>query len=165
MMPSERGFSMIELMVGLVILAMLMALGAPSFNNWILNSQIRNAAEELQNGLLVARSNGLRLNGIAPQPDDNPSNSPAYQIPQQTIAGARNAVLQVTPEGVGVLNFDGLGRPREGALTIDIGSAAGNGCFAAGGNLRCLRVVVTTMGQVKMCDPVRASTDPQGCPN
>ena len=54
MMPSERGFSMIELMVGLVILAMLMALGAPSFNNWILNSQIRNAAEELQNGYLIA---------------------------------------------------------------------------------------------------------------
>ena len=165
MMPSERGFSMIELMVGLVILAMLMALGAPSFNNWILNSQIRNAAEELQNGYLIARTNGLRLNGIAPDPDDNPANSPSYQIPLGVMAGARNVVLQVVPAGTGALSFDGLGRPREGALTIDIGSAAGNGCFAAGGNLRCLRVVVTTMGQVKMCDPARALTDPQGCPN
>jgi type IV fimbrial biogenesis protein FimT len=50
------GFSMIELMVTLVILAILVVLGFPSYQQWIVNSNIRNAAESIQNGLRLARN-------------------------------------------------------------------------------------------------------------
>jgi len=50
------GFSMIELMVTITILAILVVLGFPSYQQWILNSNIRNAAESIQNGLRLARN-------------------------------------------------------------------------------------------------------------
>lgn len=51
-----RGFTLIELMVTMVILAILIALGFPSYQQWIINSKIRNAAESIQNGLRLARN-------------------------------------------------------------------------------------------------------------
>lgn len=51
-----RGFTLIELMVTIVILAILVVLGFPSYEQWIRNTRIRNAAESIQNGLRLARN-------------------------------------------------------------------------------------------------------------
>jgi type IV fimbrial biogenesis protein FimT len=56
MSSSSRGFTLIELMVTLVILAILVILGFPSYEQWIRNTRIRNAAESIQNGLRLARN-------------------------------------------------------------------------------------------------------------
>ncbi len=58
----QRGFSLIELVVGLVIVGILLMLGVPSFNDWIQNSQIRTAAESVLNGLQLARAEAVRRN-------------------------------------------------------------------------------------------------------
>ena len=50
------GFSLIELVVVLVVLAIVIALGAPAFAQWIQNSHIRNATESLTHGMLRARA-------------------------------------------------------------------------------------------------------------
>ncbi len=52
----QHGFSLIELMVTIVIFAVLVLLGVPSYQEWILNSRIRNASESIQNGLRLARN-------------------------------------------------------------------------------------------------------------
>lgn len=57
-----RGVTLIELMVGLVILALLLAMGLPSYGVWISNSRVRSAAEGLQSGLVLARSEAMRRN-------------------------------------------------------------------------------------------------------
>lgn len=70
-----------------------------------------------------------------------------------------------------IISFDGLGRqtaavnPAQASalLTVDITPANTNSCLANGGNLRCLRVTVTTMGQVRMCDPNLATGLPAAC--
>lgn len=58
----EGGFTLIELMVVIVILAVLATLGIPSFMEMIHNTQLRTAAESMFDGLQIARSEAVRRN-------------------------------------------------------------------------------------------------------
>lgn len=62
MRASRQGFSLIELMISLVVMALLISLGAPAFSEWIQNQQIRAAAESTLNGLQVARAEAVGRN-------------------------------------------------------------------------------------------------------
>ncbi|MDP9601827.1 UNVERIFIED_ORG: type IV fimbrial biogenesis protein FimT [Variovorax paradoxus] len=59
-----RGVSLIELLVGIAILGIAVAMGAPTFGEWINNSQIRSTADSLQNGLQFARAEAVRRNTV-----------------------------------------------------------------------------------------------------
>lgn len=59
---SQYGVSLVELMIGLAVAAILLAMGAPSFSTYIQNTHIRNAAEAIQNGLNLARAEAVRRN-------------------------------------------------------------------------------------------------------
>jgi type IV fimbrial biogenesis protein FimT len=56
------GITLIELMVGLAIISCLLLVGMPSFTNWIQDLQVRGAAESIQSGLMLARSEAIRRN-------------------------------------------------------------------------------------------------------
>lgn len=58
----DRGVTVIELMVGLTIMAFLVVSGAPSLTDWIRNSQIRSASESMLAGLQHARAEAVRRN-------------------------------------------------------------------------------------------------------
>lgn len=60
--PKQEGVSLIELMVGLAVLAILLSAGLPSFSLWIQNTQNRTAAESLLNGAQLARAEAVRRN-------------------------------------------------------------------------------------------------------
>lgn len=60
---SARGFTAIELMVTVAILAVLAALAAPSFMPIIERWRVRDAAENLSTALYFARSEAIRLGG------------------------------------------------------------------------------------------------------
>lgn len=55
-MSPRRGFSLVELMTTLTVLAILILIGIPSYEQWMLNTRIRTATESIQNGLRLARS-------------------------------------------------------------------------------------------------------------
>jgi len=59
---NQLGFTMIELMIGVAILAILFSVAAPSFQTWIQNTQLRTAAESISNGLQLARAEAVRRN-------------------------------------------------------------------------------------------------------
>ncbi|MET3377429.1 type IV fimbrial biogenesis protein FimT [Variovorax boronicumulans] len=54
------GFTLIELMITVTLLAILMMLAAPSMMEWVRNSKVRAVSEALQNGLREAQSESLR---------------------------------------------------------------------------------------------------------
>ncbi|MES2183637.1 MAG: GspH/FimT family pseudopilin [Pseudomonadota bacterium] len=56
------GFSLIELMVAMTVMALLMMAVSPSVTAWIVNLRIRNATDALQNGLQAARNEAVRRN-------------------------------------------------------------------------------------------------------
>lgn len=54
--------SLVELVVGLVIIGALLALAMPSYTAWIQNTKIRTTAEAILNGLQLARTEAVRRN-------------------------------------------------------------------------------------------------------
>lgn len=59
---AQSGMTLIELAIGLVIVGILMAAAMPGFRSWIQNTQVRTAAESVQNGLQLARAEAVRRN-------------------------------------------------------------------------------------------------------
>lgn len=58
----QRGVSLIELLIGLAVFAVLIALGLPTITEFLQNSQIRGAADSTLSGIQVARAEALRRN-------------------------------------------------------------------------------------------------------
>jgi type IV fimbrial biogenesis protein FimT len=94
-----------------------------------------------------------------------PSDTVAPRILQTRSAldGSGNAIVQASASN---LVFNGLGRltpTPAAAISIDIGAADGDQCAARGGDLTCLRVLISPAGQLRMCNPVFPEGDPQAC--
>lgn len=61
---AQAGVTLIELAVTLVVFALLIAMGAPSFVNRIRNAEVRNAANSVMAGLQKAREEAVRRNAV-----------------------------------------------------------------------------------------------------
>lgn len=59
----HSGFSLIELIVGLAILGLLVALGVPQYSSFLANARLRATAEGITNGLNLARAEAVKRNG------------------------------------------------------------------------------------------------------
>jgi type IV fimbrial biogenesis protein FimT len=58
----QQGISLVETMVVVVIMAIVMAVGAPNFSTWLAGSRIRATAESLLAGLQYAKSEAASRN-------------------------------------------------------------------------------------------------------
>jgi type IV fimbrial biogenesis protein FimT len=58
----QQGVTLIELMIGLVIVGILFAAGGPAYSTWIKSQQVRTAAESILNGIQLARSTAVNNN-------------------------------------------------------------------------------------------------------
>ena len=172
------GFTLIELLTGMALITILLALGIPSFSAWIQNSQIRAAADALQNGLLKTRAEAIRSNAsvrfdmAGPDTGWTVTNVGDGTVVDTRSGGENSANAQVTVVGPAVLpialTFDGLGKPNlNQQLVIQITNPTGGACrlSASVGTMRCLNVTVAVGGQIKMCDPypLLAAGDTRHC--
>lgn len=60
----QQGVTLIELLIGIVILAGMLAMAVPAFSSWIRDTQNRTAAESILNGLQAARAEAVRRNTV-----------------------------------------------------------------------------------------------------
>ncbi|WP_158592356.1 GspH/FimT family pseudopilin [Noviherbaspirillum sedimenti] len=56
------GFSLVELMVTLAIAAILLAVGVPSFRDFVLNQRVKTASSQIFYALTLARSEAIKRN-------------------------------------------------------------------------------------------------------
>ncbi len=184
----QRGFTLIELMVGIAIISMLLLFMIPSMAAWMQSSQIRSATESIQGALQLARAEAVRRNtpvemvltsvaGGGASTDwvvrcvtssvTCPGVGQIETFIQARVAaeGAPNATVTVNP-AMSAIVFTGTGRISPvpaGNITLNVGHITANSCIADGGEYRCLRLGVTPGGQTRMCDPSLVAPNPRAC--
>ncbi len=98
--------------------------------------------------------------------DVDPSETVAPLIIQKKEGNEGSANTVISATGGSSVLFNGLGRTAgAGNITqVNITNPTGGNCEAAAGPMRCLRVTVTSGGQMRMCDPaVTDAADPRAC--
>ncbi len=176
---SYCGFSLVELMVVIAILAIVLSIAVPSLQSWIQNARVRSTAESIMAGFQIAKNEALRRNttvrltfnadtswvvGCDPF-DNNDANGdgledcPSVIKSRSASDGSTNISATVTPAGAKSVLYTGFGRIRGGAenpiTSVDVPSGAQAGAST-------LRIALTG-GSIKMCDPAIAAGDPRAC--
>lgn len=166
-----RGFSLIELMVGIVIMGILLSLAMPGFQTWLQNAQIRNAAESIQNGLQRARAEAVGRNTNVEFVLGTGS-SWVVQLTDGTgidtrssNEGSKDVTIAVAPAGattVTFTNFGGLavanGDGSAPFTQVDLDSSV-----LAAADSQELRVTIGLGGNIRMCDPNAPAGSPRAC--
>jgi len=169
-------------MIVVLIVVILTLIALPNFSDWLQNSRTRSVAESLQNGLRFAQSESARVGRLTRLVTTGTSwTVKVVQVAgsSSTIDTAASSVLQTSPAGN--LDFVAIA-PDSGGHTVlqfnELGRVAGSstegGTFQAlsadatytvsnSHGSRTLLIKVSPAGKVRMCDPGRASTDPNGC--
>ena len=72
---TNRGFSLIELLIVVAILGVVAAIAAPNFQNTIENNRVNSAAEGMRDAIAVARTEAIRRgSSVWIEPDCTPAN-------------------------------------------------------------------------------------------
>lgn len=176
----HRGFTLIELMIGLAIFAFLIMVAGPQYADFLGNSQIRNGAENTLTGLRLAQTEAIRGNTQAQFVLD-PSATGGWQVlrlNEDTAAfdiviqsykwtdGAAKTTVTPNPSGATEATFSGLGRITDNpdASNKIKWIEVTNTNITTPRKLRVAIDPVTATG-VKLCDPgVTDTTDPRFCP-
>lgn len=187
--PLSRGVSLIELCIALAIFTVLLVMAVPSFSIWVSNSKIRATAEAIHNGLQLARAAAVQRNAVVrfqltsslsggcalsaidsnwvvslDDPSGACANTPSDTVAPRIIQSrpaAEGSGNTVVAAGQSAIAFNGLGRQVAigGAALANVVINISNATVGT----RPLRVMVSTEGQTRMCDPALLSSDPQGC--
>lgn len=178
------GFTLIELAVTLVVMAVLMALAMPSVFAWIANTRVRTVSDTLQNGLRQAQAEAVRRSRTAVFSLTNDT-APKTSLTAVANGGnwSINFIASSTLDTAGVATFVEAGVLTNAGTGVSIAGPAAI-CFNPLGRLvassstgitgatcsltstpvynitmssadRPLRVVVSLGGQVHLCDPAK----------
>jgi type IV fimbrial biogenesis protein FimT len=180
----QAGVTLIELLIGMVIFSLLIAMGAPSFGLWIQSTQTRTAAESILSGLQLARTEAVRHNTKVrfdlteasgavtwtvtcvtvttncPNDSDNPLHMHSA-ADGGVNARAGIAVTTATPFSTTLSMGTGLpagvtfdGLGRIPTANIGDDIARIDVTNAVNANARRLVILVGNGGQIRMCDPL-----------
>ena len=112
------GFTLVELLIGLAIAALLVMLAMPGYSTWVADAQIRNAAESIASGLHYAQAEAIRQNSTVEftlDPTSGTGGWTADLIDRTTCKPVQTVQTGTFREGANRVNF----------ATLDITGAAG----------------------------------------
>lgn len=184
------GFTLVELLVAMAVLALLLASALPGYGEFVRNSQVRTAAQSIESGLQMARTEAVR------------SNAPVQLELLGTLAGAavaggtdwriraasdtapdtfnRTVTTRTEPNAASVARVGVAAAINGAAVAPGAGLPAtitftGLGRLTAGTTVRqidvtgpagsrTLAVQLGPGGDIRLCDPALSrANEPQGC--
>lgn len=170
----HHGFTLVELMIGIVILAILTVLALPTFRDFRANTQIRNVADALAQGVRLTQVEAIRRNDNATFETDAATGwtirDGAGNVVQTENFGiaAGQVVIEPRPVGAVKLTYSPMGlfispnNPDDGTAVIT--------------SFRVTTTTITTPNELRVTtDPALGATrvcehrfvypaDPAGCP-
>lgn len=154
----SRGLTLIELMVGLSIGAILLVAAAPFFGDYIRNSRLREAGHALLSETLFAQSEAIKRNGTVRLSTDGATmqviergaNGVDVVLRERTLSG------QVTAPAA-TLDFGTEGRPvpfgTSGSINLGM---SGQVCSI---DTRCPGLRVDAGGAIRLCGNFQSGCD------
>ncbi len=137
----QRGFTLVELMIGVLLVSVLLGIGMPLFRSFILEQRLRATTADLRIALTLARSEAVKRNRVIELKKNAAGWGKGWSIPSP-IAGdpdilthvqAGDVTITTTPANATVL-FSPAGRAAaEVEFEVDVDPAAG-------GTLACLQL-------------------------
>jgi len=191
MRSNHLGFTLIELMVTLTVLALLILLAVPDMATWAKNAKVRSVAESLQNDLRAAQMESVKrsartvfaLTNATPALLATPtatgqkwyvqtlpltgSDQKTGEMVLSSSAAAQNGV-SISADG-GFICFNSVGRLSNATATGFTGSCAVGANAATPvkyavsmtGADRPLNVMVSLGGKIRICDPNKTLSSSQ----
>ncbi|SMF41965.1 GspH/FimT family pseudopilin [Pseudogulbenkiania subflava] len=178
----QVGFTLTEMLITLALMAIVLALAVPNFSVWLMNHQIRNAADTAMASLQLARAEAIRTNSLVRVSIDSTGkiwtvntlqsdcSTVSQTLQQKNFAeDAPKVTITRTPSTVTNVTFNGLGRVMDGTTTTCSGVVAltqlnFDVTTIAAADSKDMRITLQTGGALKLCDPnVTSSTDPRKC--
>jgi type IV fimbrial biogenesis protein FimT len=167
----SAGFTIIELLITVAVLAILLYIALPNFSVWMQNTQIRTAGEAILNGVQLARAEAIRRNVNVELRMDASSGWTARiadtgQVIQSRVAGEGSATALVTiaPAGATTVTFNSFGSIATNAdATATVTEIKIDSPSIAAADSRELCVLVRAGGNVRLCDPQVVATDTRTC--
>lgn len=173
-LPNARpfGFSLIELMVGVSIMAILATVAMPNFQIWLQNSQIRTAAESVSSGLQRARAEAVARNTNVTFTVWTDSSwtisvvAPASVIESRSASeGSKNVTRTVLPADATTITFNNFGGVVANAdASATFTQVEFDSPVLPAAESKELRVTIGAGGNARMCDPnLAAGSSPRAC--
>lgn len=169
----RRGFTLVEMLITVAVLAILASLAAPAFGIMLANAQIRTASQALVDGLQLARTEAIRRNarviftlGAQSSWTVTVENGGSTVQSRPASEGSSSVTVAVTPAGATAATFDGLGRMQpntDGTSSIAQLDTNVPTSVVPAGRSHPLRVTIDGGGAVRLCDPGVAAGDARAC--
>lgn len=160
-----RGFTLIELMITVAVLAVSLGLAAPSFVQTMANYRVRSAAESMINGLNYARGEAVRRNSAVSFTLNVTGSgwsvdqvSPALAI-QSRSGGDSPGIATTSSSASRVVTFLPIGQVNTTGVRLSQITVS-----SPTPNVGSRRIDILGGGLIRMCDPsVTTANDPRRC--
>lgn len=138
---NSRGFTLVEMMISMIVLGIMVAIAAPSFQSLIATQKIKTAATSLQSSLNITRAEALKRNTNVTLSPKTPSQwNSGWNVLDPSTG---NSVFSVQPfstltiTGPSTVTYQPNGRINATTSSIFKITASGTS------NIRCVSVALT----------------------